>query len=129
MKKRVLLAGAAVIAAAAGAAAAVVVVTTKRYSKAYNDGTRLAAKSHGIPYYANVFLVVTNDKLTPVQIRELSVMTGGSVEKSEQTDVGVYTTFLLPEYHSLKTLDQLGENIGAACDYVEFAGYMGADKD
>lgn len=129
MKKKVLFAGIGAVAAISGAAIVSAAYAAKRYAKAYNNGLRIASKKNGIPYYSNVLLVITNDKITPVQLRELTVLTGGSVEKSEQTDFGVYTTFLLPEYHSLKGLDQMGEDIGAACEYVEFAGFMGAEEE
>lgn len=128
-KKDYLIAGVAVTAALAGVVVGASVVKTKKYKKAYDNGLRLTSKSCGTPYYSNVFLVITNEKITPAQIRELTVMTGGSVEKSEETDLGVYTTFLLPEYHAMKDLDQLGQDIGAACDYVQFAGYLGVEEE
>lgn len=128
-KKKYMIAGAAVAASVAGAVVVVSAARKRKYAKAYNDGARIAAKSCGVPYYSNVFLVITSDKLTPVQLRELTVLTGGAVEKSEKTDAGVYTTFLLPERHSLRDLDDLGQDIGSACDYVNFAGYLGAEED
>lgn len=129
MKKKVLLAGTAAVTAIAGAAVISAICTSKRYSKAYNNGIRIPSKHFGTPYYSNVLLIITDDKLTPIQLRELTVLSGGSVEKSEQTEFGVYTTFLLPVRYSLSELEQLGEDIGSACDYVAFAGFVGVDED